>query len=114
MHLLGPDGANIWYKGNVGLGHQAFHLTHESIHEVLPYYDPATRITITADCRLDNRTTLCQFFNFDDEPHLSDSFLILCAYQKWGKNCPQYLLGEFAVAIWNERLQELLCFVDHN
>ncbi len=113
MHMLGPDGAAVWRAGSVGLGHQAFHLTHESIHEVLPHYDPSARIAITADCRLDNRAMLCQTFNVDDETCLSDSFLVLCAYKKWGKDCPNYLLGEFAVAIWDERSQELICFVDH-
>src|SRR3990167_6708288 len=113
MHILGPDGSGAWCAGSVGLGHQAFHLTYESIHEVLPHYDPSARIAITADCRLDNRVVLCQTFNVDDEPCLSDSFLVLCAYKKWGKDCPNYLLGEFAVAIWDERTQALICFVNH-
>lgn len=33
MHILGPDGSAVWRSGSVGLGHQAFHLTHESIHD---------------------------------------------------------------------------------
>lgn len=113
MALLGPDGSDIWHTGSVGLAYQAFHLTHESVHEVLPHYDEASNIAITADCRLDNRTTLCQHFSLKDDPSLSDSFLILCAYQKWGKRCPEYLLGEFAVVLWDARSQEFVCFVDH-
>jgi len=113
MALLGPDGSDVWHVGSVGLAYQAFHLTHESIHEVLPYYDQPSNIAMTADCRLDNRTTLCQHFNLKDEPSLSDSFLILRAYQKWGKSCPEYLLGEFAVVLWDARSQEFVCFVDH-
>jgi asparagine synthase (glutamine-hydrolysing) len=113
MKLLGPDGSDVWRVNSVGLAYQAFHLTYESIHEILPYYDQRSNITITADCRLDNRETLCKHFNLKDEPSLSDSFLILMAYQKWSKDCPKHLLGEFAVVLWDATLQELICFVDH-
>ena len=113
MHMLGPDGSGVWHSGIVGLGHQALHITDEDMTDVLPKYESSIKIALTADCRLDNRAFLCKSLNFDDEPSLSDSFLILCAYRKWSKDCPKYLLGEFAVAIWDENLQELICFVDH-
>ena len=113
MSCSGWDGAFAWHHDSVGLGFQAYHLTEDAIHSILPYYDSSTSIAITTDCRLDNRAMLCQQFNLKDEPGLSDSLLILYAYQKWGKACPTYLLGEFAVALWDERWQELICFVDH-
>jgi hypothetical protein len=36
---------------------------------------------------------------------ITDSQLILAAYEKWGTSCPAQLLGNFAFAIW-DRLQQ--------
>ncbi len=110
---LGPDGAGSWSSKCVGFGHRAFHLTEDSVNEVLPYFDPISKLAITTNCRLDNRSELCNRFGIKNEPGISDSFLILHAYKQWGKECPKYLLGEFAVAIWDENQQELICFTDH-
>lgn len=113
MAPIGPDGLTVWQSRNVGFGYAANNLTSESITEVLPYYDPSSKIAITADCKLDNRAYLCNYFKVKNETHLSDSSLILRAYLQWGKDCPKYLLGEFAVVIWDEKRQELICFIDH-
>lgn len=113
MSSLGPDGFRMWQINSVGFGHQAFHLTDDAINDRLPYFDPALKLAITADCRLDNRAVLCTHFQLKNEPSVTDSHLILRAYQRWGKDCPQYLLGEFAGVIWDEQSQELICFTDH-
>ena len=113
MALLGPDGSGVWQSSSVGFGHCAFHLTDDSMNEILPYFDPILKLAITADSRLDNRMELCNHFGFKNEARISDSVLILHAYKHWGQDCPQYLLGEFAVAIWDERQQTLVCFTDH-
>lgn len=113
MAPLGPDGTGIWQSHAVGLGHQAFHLTDDAVNEVLPYFDQDSRLAITTDCRLDNREALCSRFGLKNEPGISDSVLILRAYLQWGKDCPQYLLGEFAVVIWDGDQQALVCFTDH-
>ena len=113
MASLGPDGSGVWQSSSVGFGHRAFHLTDDSINEILPYFDPILKLAITADCRLDNRTELCNRFGFKNEARISDGVLILHAYKHWGQDCPQYLLGEFAVAIWDESQQTLVCFTDH-
>ncbi len=42
-----------------------------------------------------------------------DGILLLAAYAKWGDACPDFLLGEFAFAIWDERLRRLFCCRDH-
>ena len=39
-----------------------------------------------------------------------DSELILHAYRKWGENCLDHLLGDFAFVIWDKSKQKLfLC-----
>jgi asparagine synthase (glutamine-hydrolysing) len=34
---------------------------------------------------------------------ITDSELILAAYRKWGKDAPNYLIGDYAFVIWDER-----------
>ena len=35
------------------------------------------------------------------------------AYERWGNACVDHLIGEYAVAIWDQSLQRLLLFRDH-
>ena len=111
----GPDGAGIWYQGSVGLGHRMLHTTPESLLETLPLVNSGLELAITADARLDNRETLLHQLDIDDRSAVavSDSQLLLAAYEKWGESCPQYLLGDFAFAIWDGYKQRLFCARDH-
>jgi len=111
----GRDGSSLRLEGEAGLGHLATHITPESVYEKLPYTSPDGRFVITADTRIDNREEL---FDRLSIPHLQragmpDSILILGAFQKWGKECPAYLLGEFTFAIWDRRAKTLFCARDH-
>ena len=45
-------------------------------------------------------------------PHTPDSELILHAYQTWGEKFSNYLLGDFAFVLWDERQRKLLCVKD--
>lgn len=38
---------------------------------------------------------------------------ILDAYERWGEDCVKHFTGDFAFAIWDERLQRLFCARDH-
>lgn len=109
----GPDGAGVWHEGSVGLGHRLLWTTPESVQERLPLV--SGDLVITADTRIDNRTELIATLGLTDRPseELTDSQLILAAYEKWGENCPEQLLGDFAFAIWDKRQQTLFCARDH-
>lgn len=109
----GLDRANLWCQGAVGFGHRLLCTTPESLVEQLPYCDRLKGLTITADARLDNRQELISWLKLDEtRKPLSDSQIILEAYQKWGRDCPQKLLGDFAFAIWDESQQQLFCARD--
>lgn len=43
----------------------------------------------------------------------TDEELILDAYERWGEDCVAHLIGDFAFAIWDERLQRVFCARDH-
>jgi asparagine synthase (glutamine-hydrolysing) len=112
---FGPEGSAVWQRGAVGLGHQMAQVTPESRHETLPWHDPAAALTITAQARLDNRSELCQTFGIphSERGNWPDGRLILQAYEEWGADCAERLVGDFAFAIWDERRRRLFCCRDH-
>ncbi|MFG6099674.1 lasso peptide isopeptide bond-forming cyclase [Leptothoe sp. ISB3NOV94-8A] len=112
MHR-GPDGADVWCQGAVGMGHRMLWTTPESLHEQLPLVKGD--LAITADARIDNRDELAQVLSLPDRPleKVADSEFILAAYEKWGSDCPEHLLGDFAFGIWDGQKQQLFCARDH-
>ena len=109
------DAAGTWQEGQIFLGCQAQHITPESKREIIPYHDVPSGLTITADAIIDNRVELFDKFGIDHSRRdgMPDSLLVLQAYRKWGRDCPKYLVGDFAFAIWDKKRQEMFCAVDH-
>lgn len=107
----GPDGQGIWRDGNVGLCHLMLHTTPESVHAELPLH--RNGLVITADARIDNRAELIEALKLKGEQDLPDAELILAAYQEWGDECPERLIGAFAFTIWDARANRLFCARDH-
>jgi asparagine synthase (glutamine-hydrolysing) len=60
-------------------------------------------LRLKANARIDDRA----------KESLTDEELILSAYEAWGEDCVKHLIGDFAFAIWDERLQRLFCARDH-
>jgi len=110
----GPDGSGVWTDGPIGFGHRMLWTTPESLHEKLPLTNKTGDLTITADARIDNRDELFSTLNFNGRPRdtITDSELILAAYEKWGEKCPEKLLGDFSFAILDKRKQTLFCARD--
>ncbi|MDQ0975350.1 asparagine synthase (glutamine-hydrolyzing) [Neobacillus niacini] len=99
------DDIQTWHSDKVFLGCHAQWITPESIGEELPFYDYGRQLAITADAIIDNREELFERLQVhkDDWNKITDSQLILLAYEKWGKESPKYLIGDFAFMIWDER-----------
>ena len=110
----GPDGAAAWSDGPAGLGHRMLVSTPESVHEKLPLVAQGGDAVITADARIDNRAELIASLDLRRPAgEISDSELILRAYERWGEDCPRHLLGDFAFAIWDRRRRLMFCARDH-
>jgi len=109
------DLSGTWTEGPVFMGCYTQFITPESINEKLPYHDLSSNITITADAIIDNRAELFAKLALKENncAGIPDSLLILKAYQKWGKECPSQLIGDFAFAIWDGNAGELFCSVNH-
>lgn len=106
----GPDGSRVWVGSGVALGHALLATTPEAMVERLPLSHAESKCTITADVRLDNRVNLIRQLDLPGE--VGDGQLILHSYLKWGEDCANRLLGDFAFAIWDDRKQRLFCARD--
>ncbi len=113
MSYWQPDDRGTWSYGPVALGHTMLWNTPESKFEQLP--NKQGHVVITMDARLDNREELVKQLDMSDRPldQITESDFIVEAYHKWGEECPKYLLGDFAFAIWDEKKQQLFCARDH-
>ncbi|MEL7356055.1 MAG: lasso peptide isopeptide bond-forming cyclase [Cyanobacteria bacterium J06560_6] len=109
----GPDGSDTWHDSHVGLGHRMLWSTPESLSEKLPL--AKGELVITADARIDNRDELISALNLENPSAeaISDSELIVAAYEKWDEKCLDRLIGDFAFAIWDSRKQRMFCARDH-
>jgi len=107
LKFRGPDKQKIWVENNIGMGHALFKTTFEAEYE----NQPATidqKVWITYSARIDDRKNLINKLGMKKEIDFNktpDSELILHAYRKWGENCLDHLLGDFAFVIW--RYQQL-------
>jgi asparagine synthase (glutamine-hydrolysing) len=74
----------------------------------------AGRLRLTADIQLHNRSELANALAIGQGNAIpGDDELALAAFSKWGTKCPEFLLGEFAFAIWDEDRKVLFCCRDH-
>jgi asparagine synthase (glutamine-hydrolysing) len=110
----GSDGSGVWVDGSVGLGHRMRHAMPESVREHQPLHWATPSLTITADARIDNRDELIAALGLRARARegIADSQVILAAYERWGEECPQRLIGDFAFAIWDSRVRRLFCARD--
>lgn len=110
----GPDGIGYWIDGSVGFGHLMLHTTPESLREKQPLpYEPGG-LCLTLDGRVDNRKELRAALESKGLVLRTDTDaeLVLRAYECWGEDCPQRVIGDFAFAIWDGRNRKLFCARD--
>ena len=111
----GADARAAWTDAAAGLGWRGDAPADEAAPERLPRVDRRAGLAVTASARLDDRATLCDALGV---PHperrgLSDGELLLKAYERWGRECPRRLLGDYAFAVWDAKRRTLFCARDH-
>ncbi len=74
--------------------------------------DINSKFIIVSDSIIYNKTEILNKLEISDII-LNDDIIILKAFEKWGKNCLNHLLGDFSFAIWNIEKEELFCARDH-
>lgn len=114
MTFRGPDAQSIWASGNVGFGHTLLKTTDTADREEQPF--TLDRVNwIVADARVDAQTDLITQLEARGQ-HIhrdaTDVELLWRAYEAWGEDCVDHLLGDFAFAIWDGHKQRLFCARD--
>lgn len=110
----GKDDSRLWHQNNIGLTHQMMWTTPESLLEKLPSKSRVNSNFITCDARIDNRAELISQLPFEGRKNdeITDSEIILTAYDKWGEDCLPRIIGDFVFVIWNEREKTLFAARD--
>ncbi len=103
----GPDGGGDHIEGPVALTHRAFHAWTNNREESQPARSPQG-VVLTWDGRLDNGPELRRLLELGARESLTDTALILAAYERWGSECLPRLVGDFALALWDPLTRKLL------
>lgn len=111
MNLHGKNGSHHCLTDHCGLTQQLYVFKSTPISESLPYFDTANQIYLATHVRLFNRKELQTILKLST--NTSDTRLIISAYLTWGVHFPSYLVGEFSIALWDEKLQRFMIAVDH-
>lgn len=94
---------STWTGAEIALGQRLLPTTPEARSEGLPLITLGGRYQIALDGRIDNRRDLINklALHNPDVPVLTDADLIVHAYDRWGVNCLEHMLGNFAFALWD-------------
>ncbi len=109
MASRGPDGINHWVKGSVALGQCMLRTTPESLEEHQPLTNEDESLVLVMDGRVDNWEELRRELVGRGAVlrNRADAELVLRAYEVWGKECPDRIIGEFVFFIWDARERRL-------
>lgn len=107
------DNGGLWCDGPVGLGRRSSD-TVAKIDATGPLVAADGQLVIVGDLRLDNRSELFDRLDLTGiQSNIPDSQLALAAYREWGESCPKYLVGVFALVIYDAQAGRLFCARDH-
>jgi len=112
IRQVAPDGGgSIMHTSNLAMVYGALHTTPESLLESQPLVRKG--LTLVWDGRLDNREEIraCVSETFHGVP--TDLALVSAAYCTWGTHCFARLVGDWAIALWDESSKHLILAIDY-
>lgn len=114
MSLRGPDGINHWRVANVALGQCMLRTTPESLDEFQPLTNEDESLVLVMDGRVDNFEELRRELLSKGAVlrTRADAELVLRAYEVWGENCPDRVIGEYVFFVWDARRKALFAARD--
>lgn len=109
LYHRGPDGGNIWQKGDITLGHRRLSILDLSDNGSQPmgYADERYQLIFNGEIYnfLEIRAELVKLgYTFRSD---SDSEVILAAYAQWGDKCLDKLNGMWSFTIWDQLEKKL-------
>lgn len=107
---LGTDGDGKWGHGHVALGQRLMRFTPDDRFERQPLVSADGQHVLVCDGRIDNRPELMDELAISPAMarEMPDSEFLLRAFEKWGEDCLQHVIGFFAFALWSFRDRYLL------
>src|SRR5436309_3101687 len=110
QEFYGPHASGQWSDEGVALGRRLMRVLPEDVFDRQPLIGGGGRYVLIADLRLDNRDDLVNDLqlNAPGAQVLSDAAILLAAVERWGANCVDHLIGDFAFAFWDGRRRELV------
>jgi asparagine synthase (glutamine-hydrolysing) len=104
------DEDGLWADGGIALGRRIRRRLPEDRFDRAPILSADRRAALVADLRLDNRDELAGALGLalSEAARMSDSDLLMRAYQRWDEGLLDRLVGDFAFAIWNSDRQRLV------
>jgi asparagine synthase (glutamine-hydrolysing) len=110
-----PDDSNTWQRGSTGLGHALLATSADADITSQPHTLDGT-VWVTSDAHLCGKKELIQKLRSAGAQIAADVCepdLLLWAYRTFGEVFARHLVGDFAVAIWDEQQKKLVCVRDH-
>ena len=100
-----------WHEKKVDYGYMGVILIGDRIkNQSKTSFFQRGKLTVCADISVYNRKELLE--ELELQSSVSDTELLLYAFEKWHYNCVHHLLGDFAFAIWDASAKELFCARD--
>ncbi len=115
LAMFGPDRSFVRKDDQVVLGGNLHRFLPEDEFDQQPVVSVKGNDWLVADVRLDNREELAEELQLDATrlAAISDSSLLMLAWERWGSDCVHHLAGPFAFAVWSRDRQELVAARDH-
>ena len=121
LHLMtdaithrGPDDDGFYFRDNVGFGMRRLSII-DLVTGDQPVANEDGSVWVVFNGEIYNYKKL--FRDFSGKGHnfttLSDTEVIVHAYEEYGVDCPKYFNGMFAFALWDEIKKRLLLARDH-
>lgn len=109
LDQLGPHGSRSERLGSACFGSQFAYTVPEDDFDLQPLVGGGGRYLLAADARIDNRQEIASALNIPatELSSLSDSGLLLQGWEKWGPQIVDRLLGDVALAVWDNQSCEL-------
>lgn len=95
--------------GPCTLMHAALWTTAEATREEQPLRHATRDLWLAADARVDNRAELTEALDgVVRHPLDTDADFLMAAYERWGSDLVDHVVGDFAFALWDGERDELL------
>ena len=109
LERRGPDDQGVYINKQVGLGHRRLSIIDLSSASHQPMHNANKSVSIVFNGTIYNYPQLREQLQAQGMQFSSsgDTEVILKAYEAWGEQCVEKLVGMFAFAIWDERIQKL-------